>query len=362
VRVGGFGGAAELASWIRSNGIRLLIDATHPFAVNISRNAAAAAASSHVPLLALRRTAWDPREGDRWHEAASLQDAALMLPELGRRHFLTVGRQGVPVFVDVPDAWFLVRAVDPPPEPAPLQRPGVGGPGGFGLGGLGGRKWRRSPDRRRGGCRFQFGYAETTELLLAAGAQVMGFDPLHDESLPPGVSGLLLGGGFPQIHASDVAANTTMRRAIRTFANEGGAISAECAGLLYLGRELDGAPMCGVLPMTARMGPALTLGYRSAVALSDNVLCARGERVTGHEFHRTRVVCDSDLAGPRGAGSDLAGSDLAATGAWAWQEGAGRPVTEGLVRGAVHASYLHVHWAGHPAMATRFVARAAQAA
>jgi cobyrinic acid a,c-diamide synthase len=202
-----------------------------------------------------------------------------------------------------------------------------------------------------GGAAFSFGYAETSELLVAAGAEVVGFDPLHDESLPPGVCGLLLGGGFPQIHAGDLSANAPMRRAIRRFADDGGAISAECAGLLYLGRELDGAPMCGVLPVTARMGPALTLGYRSAVALSDNVLCARGERVTGHEFHRTQVICDSGGADPGGV----------APAAWGWQDGAGRSVTEGLARGAVHASYLHVHWAGHPAMATRFVSRAAQA-
>lgn len=121
VRIGGFGGATGLTSWIEAHGIRAVIDATHPFAAAISWNAAAAAAASHVPLLALRRTAWVPGEGDRWHDAASLEDASLMLPDLGRRHFLTVGRQGVSSFVDVPDAWFLVRAVDPPQEPLPPQ-------------------------------------------------------------------------------------------------------------------------------------------------------------------------------------------------------------------------------------------------
>jgi cobyrinic acid a,c-diamide synthase len=198
-----------------------------------------------------------------------------------------------------------------------------------------------------GGAAFTFGYAETSELLAAAGAEVVGFDPLHDESLPSGVSGLLIGGGFPEVHAGDLAANTALRTEIRTFAGDGGAISAECAGLLYLGRELDGAPMCGVLPLTARMAPRLTLGYRSAVALSDNVLCAQGQRVNGHEFHRTQVVADSDTTAPA---------------AWAWQDGAGSPVTEGLARGALHASYLHLHWAGYPSLATRFVARASEAA
>jgi precorrin-6A/cobalt-precorrin-6A reductase len=121
VRIGGFGGATGLASWIGARGIRAVIDATHPFADTISCNAAAAAAASHVPLLALRRAAWVPGEGDRWCEAASLDDAALMLPELGRRHFLTIGRQGVSSFADVTDAWFLVRSVDPPDEPTPPQ-------------------------------------------------------------------------------------------------------------------------------------------------------------------------------------------------------------------------------------------------
>jgi len=198
-----------------------------------------------------------------------------------------------------------------------------------------------------GGAAFSFGYAETSELLVAAGAEVVGFDPIHDESLPAGVSGLLIGGGFPEIHASDLAANTPLRRVIRKFAHDGGAISAECAGLLYLGRELDGAPMCGVLPLTARMVPRLTLGYRTAVALSDNVLCGEGQRVNGHEFHRTQVDLDVDGT---------------ASAAWAWNDGAGRAATEGLARGAVHASYLHVHWAGHPAMAARFVSHAAEVA
>jgi cobyrinic acid a,c-diamide synthase len=214
------------------------------------------------------------------------------------------------------------------------------------VGGLGARQAGRPRIAVAGGAAFSFGYAETSELLVAAGAEVVGFDPMHDESLPSGVCGLLIGGGFPQVHASDLAANTPLRKAIKKFADDGGAISAECAGLLYLGRELDGAPMCGVLPLTARMAPKLTLGYRSAVALGDNVLCVEGQRVTGHEFHHTRIDYDSESA---------------ARAAWAWQDGSGRPATEGLARGAVHASYLHVHWAGHPAVAARFVAHAAEA-
>jgi precorrin-6A/cobalt-precorrin-6A reductase len=121
VRVGGFAGAAGLTEWIGAHGIQAVIDATHPFAATMSWNAAAAAADSHVPLLALRRTAWAPGAGDQWHEATSLGDAALMLPELGNRHFLTIGRQGVSSFADVAGAWFLVRAIDRPDQPTPPQ-------------------------------------------------------------------------------------------------------------------------------------------------------------------------------------------------------------------------------------------------
>lgn len=119
VRAGGFGGATGLASWIEAHGIRAVIDATHPFAVTISSNAVAAAAVHHVPLLALRRPVWVPGERDRWCEVSTLEEAALTLPELGHRHFLTVGRQGVSAFADVPDAWFLIRCVDPPELPTP---------------------------------------------------------------------------------------------------------------------------------------------------------------------------------------------------------------------------------------------------
>ena len=133
VRVGGFAGATGLASWIQAHGIRAVIDATHPFAATISWHAAEAAAATHVPLLALRRAAWVPGEGDRWREAASLEEAALLLPELGLRHFLTVGRQGVPSFADVEGAWFLVRCIDPPDEPTPPQMELLLDRGPFGL-------------------------------------------------------------------------------------------------------------------------------------------------------------------------------------------------------------------------------------
>lgn len=119
VRVGGFGGVEGLARWLREHEVDALIDATHPFAGTISFNAAQAAATTHVPLLALRRPGWVPVAGDDWHEAGSLEEAARLLPGLGRRVFLTTGRMGLATFADLADLWFLVRSVDAPEPPVP---------------------------------------------------------------------------------------------------------------------------------------------------------------------------------------------------------------------------------------------------
>ncbi|WP_149182219.1 cobalt-precorrin-6A reductase [Streptomyces sp. TRM49041] len=119
VRVGGFGGPEGLARWLREHQVDAVIDATHPFAGTISFNAARAAATTHVPLLALRRPGWTPVEGDDWHEVASLEEAAEAVRRRGGRVFLTTGRMGLAAFAGVSEAWFLVRSVDPPEAPHP---------------------------------------------------------------------------------------------------------------------------------------------------------------------------------------------------------------------------------------------------
>ncbi|MFH9059852.1 cobalt-precorrin-6A reductase [Streptomyces coeruleorubidus] len=121
VRIGGFGGAEGLAAWLREHRVDVLIDATHPFAGTISFHAARAAATAHVPLLALRRPGWVPVEGDDWHDAGSLEEAARLLPALGRRVFLTTGRMGLAAFAELDDLWFLVRSVDAPEAPHPAR-------------------------------------------------------------------------------------------------------------------------------------------------------------------------------------------------------------------------------------------------
>ncbi|GGX58950.1 precorrin-6A reductase [Streptomyces minutiscleroticus] len=119
VRVGGFGGAGGLAAWLRAHRVDALVDATHPFARTIGHNAASAAATAHVPLLALRRPGWVPGAGDDWREAGSLEEAAGLLPALGRRVFLTTGRMGLAAFAALDGLWFLVRSVDAPEAPHP---------------------------------------------------------------------------------------------------------------------------------------------------------------------------------------------------------------------------------------------------
>ncbi|MFJ4834944.1 cobalt-precorrin-6A reductase [Streptomyces sp. NPDC088747] len=119
VRIGGFGGADGLARWLREHRVDAVADATHPFATGITANAALAAAATGVAAVVLRRPGWHPGPGDRWHSAASLTEAAALLPELGRRVFLTTGRLGLAAFADLPRLHFLVRSVEAPEPPLP---------------------------------------------------------------------------------------------------------------------------------------------------------------------------------------------------------------------------------------------------
>ena len=191
-----------------------------------------------------------------------------------------------------------------------------------------------------GGAAFTFGYAEHPELLAAAGADVVTFDPVRDEKLPDQVHGLIIGGGFPEEHAADLSANAALRAEVAALAESGAPVIAECAGLLYLSRSLDGHPMCGVLEADAGMTGRLTLGYRDAVAVTGSPLGPAGTPAHGHEFHRTAIRAGGQAAN-----------------GWRWTA-SGSAVTEGFVRGHVHASYLHTHWTGLPGAAARITAAA----
>ena len=195
-----------------------------------------------------------------------------------------------------------------------------------------------------GGRAFTFRYPENTELLTAAGCEVVEIDPLHDTSLPDDLAGLCIGGGFPEVHAAELSGNAALRAAIAAAVAGGLPTVAECAGLLYLAEHLDGHPMVGAIPATGRMTPRLTMGYRTATAAVDTVLAESGDEVVGHEFHRTH------LTPPHGPSP-----------AWEWLDKAEGFSLDpaGVGRPTLHASYLHLHWAGRPALAQRFAEAAA---
>ena len=116
IRIGGFGGADGLAAYLAAEGVTLLVDATHPFAAGIARNAAKAAELAGVPRLKLLRPAWRPVEGDRWTPATCLAEACRALPA-GARPFLALGRQHLAPFTRRSDIRPLARMIEPP-EPA----------------------------------------------------------------------------------------------------------------------------------------------------------------------------------------------------------------------------------------------------
>jgi precorrin-6A/cobalt-precorrin-6A reductase len=122
IRVGGFGGAEGLAAYLVSERIARLIDATHPYAAQMSHNAAGAAALANVPLLALRRAPWTRVAGDRWTEVADTAQAARTLGDTPRRVFLALGRNEIAAFETAPQHFYLVRSVDPVDPPLALPR------------------------------------------------------------------------------------------------------------------------------------------------------------------------------------------------------------------------------------------------
>lgn len=233
--------------------------------------------------------------------------------------------------------WDPLRALDRAREPEgaaagtrhPASTAGTRGPAGSGgRRGPAGSGGARPVVAVAGGAAFTFGYAEHVELLRAAGAEIAVFDPLRDERLPDGTGALVVGGGFPEVYAAELAANEPLRDQVAAFA---GPVAAECAGLLYLCRELDGRRMCGRVPGVARMTDRLTLGYREATAVRASLLTRPGERFAGHEFHRTAVDTDAEPL-------------------LRWEGGG-----DGFGDALLTASYLHLHWAGRPASAQRLV-------
>jgi cobyrinic acid a,c-diamide synthase len=186
-----------------------------------------------------------------------------------------------------------------------------------------------------GGPAFTFTYADTVDALVAGGAEVVPFDPLRDPALPEAIDGLVVGGGFPETFAAELAANRPLLADAAARVAGGLVTWAECGGLLWLSRDLDGHPMAGVVPASGRMTERLTLGYRSATTTSASPLGPAGTVFRGHEFHYSRTEPGGDalhLASRFGEGP------------------------EGFATRRLLATYVHHHPGGDPAAAAGFLA------
>lgn len=151
---------------------------------------------------------------------------------------------------------------------------------------------------------FSFIYEANIDSLRRAGARIEWFSPLRSQRLPEGTDMIYLPGGYPELWARELEANNAIREAVRSFGEEGGRILAECGGLIYLGRSIDGHRMAGLLPTEATMeGARLTLGYRT-VTLED------GTTLKGHEFHYSRLT-DPAILPSVASQTDARGRDVA---------------------------------------------------
>ncbi|MCC5640071.1 cobyrinate a,c-diamide synthase [Nostoc sp. CHAB 5844] len=192
---------------------------------------------------------------------------------------------------------------------------------------------------------FNFYYQDNLDLLQQLGAELVFWSPLADSELPQNIQGMYFGGGFPEVFAQQLAANTNVRQAVKTAILQGMPTIAECGGLMYLCEEIidfesKSYPMVGVIPTSACMGGRLTLGYRRAIALQDSLLVDADTTVYGHEFHRSslksnshqplfetyRYDCDENMG----------------------FEGWNLPIN-------LHASYVHLHWGASVEIPQRFI-------
>ncbi|HEX9778979.1 MAG TPA: cobyrinic acid a,c-diamide synthase, partial [Geopsychrobacteraceae bacterium] len=187
---------------------------------------------------------------------------------------------------------------------------------------------------------FCFYYPENLQLLEQAGAELIPFSPLSDAELPKGLDGLYLGGGYPELHAGQLAANGRLIGQLRRQAEAGLPIYAECGGFMYLCRSLDERPLVGVFPCAARMLPRRkALGYRQVELSEATPLGPVGTCARGHEFHYSEITAAESMTHCYRLGR----RDGEALG------------TEGYRYKNVLGSYVHLHFGSNPQLAVNFV-------
>jgi cobyrinic acid a,c-diamide synthase len=192
---------------------------------------------------------------------------------------------------------------------------------------------------------FSFYYADNLALLERLGAELVSWSPMRDLQLPEGVSGLYLGGGFPEVFAAVLADNRAAQTAVFAAIQAGMPTYAECGGLMYLCEKIvdfeqQAWSMVGIIPATVNMESRLTLGYRKAIALQSSPLINAGAMVWGHEFHRSRLY--SPTAKPVYHIQGYSHNSLLQMEGWRSHQ--------------LHASYVHLHWGARPDLPQKFLA------
>ncbi len=193
---------------------------------------------------------------------------------------------------------------------------------------------------------FSFYYADNLELLQALGAELVFWSPMGDEELPEDVQGLYFGGGFPEMFAPTLADNQEVQRSVRRAIAAGMPTYAECGGLMYLCSSIQDFSqqeyqLVGIIPAQAMMGKQLTLGYRNAISQSMTPLLRKGDRLRGHEFHRSTLSVRS--MSPLYSLTRLEQLDTEAS------------ILEGWNSQSFQASYLHLNWGATPELPTRWL-------
>ena len=191
---------------------------------------------------------------------------------------------------------------------------------------------------------FCFYYQDNLDELHRNGAELVPFSPIHDQALPPDISGIYFGGGYPELYAQALSRNTSMRAQVVDCCRQGMPVYAECGGLMYLteGIHTDGhdCKLVSALPGWSCMTDKLVMGYREVEAVRDNLLCAAGTRLHGHEFHYSSWQVDEN-------------SQAVYRIALRADEGAVR--AEGYCEGNLMASYVHLHFCQMPQLAQHFI-------
>ncbi|MGD8388319.1 MAG: cobyrinate a,c-diamide synthase [Desulfobacteraceae bacterium] len=350
------GSTAQMAKWLGTP-VLLVVDAR-----SMARSAAAVALGfsrfdAHLPLagVVFNRVASQGHARMLTEAMGSVPDVMLLgcLPreeglEIPSRHLGLVTAEDLHPSEDRSNRlalWIeshldLDRILEKAPR-IPPARPETGLPGGHSV--------RIGIARDEAFC---FYYEENLRLLKAAGAELIPFSPLRSADLPEGVTGLYLGGGYPELHCETLSANRSLKKEIRAFSQSGRPVYAECGGFMYLMkaiRDLQGRKhrMAGVFPVEATMEPRLrSLGYREITTNRESLLGPAGTKIRGHEFHYSRMEpCEETPMESVYRVTPRNGQD---------------GIEAGFSINGVLGSYVHLHWGSNPAAAEAFVAACAR--